>query len=153
MELMIAVVIIGILAGIAYPSYRGYLTRTKRSDGQIALTQMTNLQEKFFTMCNYYAGTLVGATRACGASSANGILGAATAAPVLSPDRHYVITLIAPTAACPITDCYVMQATPATKAQGGTGSQINDGNFRIDSKGVKTWARNGTTYTSKWTDK
>lgn len=152
MELMIVLLIIGILSAIAYPTYRNYVTQTRRSDAQIALTQAANLQEKFFTQCNYYAQTLAGA-RACGATSADGILGLATAGVVLSPQRHYVVTLVAPDAACPITSCYILQATPATKAQGGTALQAADGNFRLSSNGLKRWAKDGTTYTFDWTAK
>lgn len=150
---MITVVIIGILAAIAYPSYRNYTIQTRRSDAQIGLTQAANQQERFFTECNWYATTLYG-TRACGASAGNGVLNLSTATPVLSPEKHYVITLVTPTAACPITSCYVLQAAPAATTDGGTGLQANDGNFRITSTGIKTWdkANNGS-YTSKWTDK
>lgn len=155
-ELMITVVIIGILAAIAYPSYQNYTKQTRRSDAQIALTQAANQQERFFTECNWYAQTLPGVTRGCGASFANGVLRLfdATADPIFSPERHYVITLVPVTAACPIASCYILQAAPATTAQGGTGLQANDGNFRITSTGVKTWdkANNGL-YQSRWTDK
>jgi type IV pilus assembly protein PilE len=157
-ELMIVVVIIGVLAGIAYPTYRKHAKQTRRSDAQVALTQIANLQERFFTQCNYYAQTLAGA-RGCGANSASGILGSAAAGQaVLSPDRHYVITMVAPDGGCPTTRCYKLQASPATSADTagtlkGTGLQVNDGTFRIESTGGKTWAKDGTNYNYKWTDK
>src|SRR3989304_10051200 len=69
-ELMIVVVIVGILAAIAYPSYNRYSTQTRRSDGKIALTQAASLQEKFFSDCNWYATTPNG-TRACGSAAGN----------------------------------------------------------------------------------
>ncbi len=155
-ELMITVVIIGILAAIAYPSYRNYATQTRRSDAQIALTQAANQQERFFTECNWYAKTPHGSSRACGANSESGVLYlfGATSAPVLSPEKHYVITVVDPTTACPIASCYVLQATPATTANGGTGLQTGDGNYRITSTGVKTWDKNNSgNYLSRWTDK
>ena len=157
-ELMVVVAIIGIIAAIAYPSYQNYTKQTRRSDAQIALTQAANQQEKFFTECNHYARVLHGTPRACGTSGANyadGVLKlfGATTTPILSPEKHYVITLVAPDAACLITSCYVLEAEPATTAQGGTGYQANDGKFRITSTGVKRWAKDGTNYNNNWTDK
>jgi len=151
-ELMIVVAIIGIIAAIAYPSYQNYTKQTRRSDAQIGLTQAANQQERFFTECNWYASTLYGA-RAC-ASSGSGVLNLSTTSPVLSPERHYVITLVTPTSDCPITSCYVLQAAPAATSDGGTGYQAGDGNFRISSTGIKTWDKsNNGSYTAKWTDK
>ncbi len=159
-ELMITVVIIGVIAAIAYPSYQNYTKQTRRSDAQIALTQAANQQERFFTECNHYAQVLHGSSRACGTSGASysdGVLKLfdAIATPILSPEKHYVITLVTPDATnCPITSCYILQATPATTAQGGTSLQINNGNLRIRSTGVKSWDKdNSGNYQSKWTDK
>lgn len=163
-ELMIVVVIIGIIAAIAYPSYTKYMTQTRRSDAQIALTSAASLQEKFYSDCNHYAQTLYGAsnTRACGTavnSYNDGILAMNNSASttILSNDKHYAITLLAPTASsgtCPITSCFILQATPATTAQGGTGRQVGDGSFRLSSTGQKTWdKKNDGTYSAKWTDK
>ncbi|MEK7816154.1 MAG: type IV pilin protein [Pseudomonadota bacterium] len=155
-ELMITVVIIGILAAIAYPSYQNYTRQTRRSDAQIALTQAANQQERFFTECNSYAPSITAARPAtCPPVPAGSGLGLSN----LSPERHYVITLVTPDTACPISSCYILQATPATTAQGGTGLQANDGNFRIRSTGVKTWDKNnagpdsGGNYAFRWTDK
>jgi prepilin-type N-terminal cleavage/methylation domain-containing protein len=161
-ELMIVVVIIGILAGIAYPSYQKYTTQTRRSDAQIALTQAAALQEKFYSDCSHFAQVLYGKKedRDCATNTDldNGKMSMndSDGTTILSPARHYVITLVAPTASagtCPITRCFNLQAAPSTKAQGGTGLQIGDGNFRIDSTGTKTWAKDGTNYNYKWTDK
>lgn len=48
-ELMIVVAIVGILAAIAYPSYRAYVLRSNRTDAKIALEQTAQALEKCFT--------------------------------------------------------------------------------------------------------
>jgi type IV pilus assembly protein PilE len=47
LELMAVVVIIGILASIAIPSYRSYLLRAQRTGGTAALLRIAAAQEKF----------------------------------------------------------------------------------------------------------
>ncbi len=47
LELMLVVVIIGILASIAYPSYRDFVLRAKRSEGKAALLKVQLAQEKY----------------------------------------------------------------------------------------------------------
>ncbi len=55
LELMIAIAVIGILASIAYPSYRGYLTRAHRSAAQQYMLELANLQEQFLLDARAYA--------------------------------------------------------------------------------------------------
>ncbi|TDX24205.1 type IV pilus assembly protein PilE [Modicisalibacter xianhensis] len=70
-ELMIAVVIIGILASIAYPLYTGYVERARRTDGQAGLMNAAQQLERCYTVQSSYAG--------CTFSTA-------------SPDGHYAIS-------------------------------------------------------------
>jgi type IV pilus assembly protein PilE len=53
-ELLIAVVIIGILGAIAYPSYVDHIRKTRRSEAKMALTEIANRLEKFYSMCSTY---------------------------------------------------------------------------------------------------
>ncbi len=55
-ELMIVVAIVAILAAIGMPAYRNYAMQAKRADAHNAITTMANLQERFFTENNSYAG-------------------------------------------------------------------------------------------------
>ena len=96
-ELMIVIVIIGILAMIAIPSYRNYLVQSRRGDGQAALLDLANRLE------HYYAdnGTYATATIASG-SGATDVL-----ASNLSPEQWYSLTITAQDIAT-----YTLQATP-----------------------------------------
>ncbi len=77
-ELMIVVVIIGVLAAIAYPSYQSYTLRMKRSDAKIVLHALDNRQEKFYAMCNTYAGSVTGAFPTKSSDCSTGGLGMST---------------------------------------------------------------------------
>jgi len=154
-EVMIVVVIMGVLAAIAYPSYTKYTTQSRRSDAQIALTRVAALQEKFFSDCGWYAKTLssTAGSRTCGADRDNGVLETATD----SPDGHYALTTAVTkgniTGTCTggsaeYTCGYVLIAAPKAG-----GRQVGDGPYRTDSLGTKQWAKDGTNYNHKWTDK
>lgn len=54
LELMIVVVIIGILASIAYPNYREFVARAKRNEAKAALLQIAQNQERFYLQNNTY---------------------------------------------------------------------------------------------------
>jgi len=87
-ELMIAVVIVGILAAVAFPSYVSHVTESKRSDGQISLLETAQTLERCFTEYNAY-------------NNANCTF------PALSRAQHYDI---ARTVSTPTT--FTLQATP-----------------------------------------
>ena len=54
-ELMIVVVIVGILAAIAYPNYTQYVIRGYRADGQQVLMNIAQLQEQWLIDQRQYA--------------------------------------------------------------------------------------------------
>ena len=54
-ELLIVVIIIGILASIAIPSYRQYVLRSHRVDAKTVLLNIAAAQEKFYLQNNRYA--------------------------------------------------------------------------------------------------
>lgn len=53
-ELMIVVVILGILAAVAYPNYRQFAARAKRNEARAALLQIATNQERFYLNNNTY---------------------------------------------------------------------------------------------------
>lgn len=57
-ELVVVVLIIGILAAIAIPSYQDYVLRSNRTEGQALLSEAAARQERFFTQNNRYATTV-----------------------------------------------------------------------------------------------
>ena len=133
LELMIVVIIISLLAALAIPSYFRYVQRTRRSDGQSALLNATQAEEKFFYRCNRYGSLqeIYGNTApTCPNAAAVG-----TAVP--SPQGFYSITLTV--IAGGTNPNYTLQAAPQ-------GRQANDpcGNLTLDSTGTKTSVGNAS---------
>jgi type IV pilus assembly protein PilE len=79
MELMVVMVVIGILAAIAYPSYRAQVMRSHRSDAKIGLERLAQTLERCYT--NAMPKTYVGCV----------------ASPVATENNYYTIA-ITPTA-------------------------------------------------------
>ena len=59
-EVMIVVVIVGILAAIALPSYSAHLRKSARAEAQAFLTDAASRQQQFFVDRRRYADTLAG---------------------------------------------------------------------------------------------
>lgn len=93
-ELMIVVAIVGIIASIAYPSYKEYITRARRTDGQTALLDLASRMERYYSEQNSYANAIFG-TSANSVRSSN-----------LSPESWYQLTITSTAAT------YVLQAIP-----------------------------------------
>jgi len=54
LELMIVIVVLGILAAVAYPNYRDAAARAKRSEARAALLQIATQQERLYLQNNSY---------------------------------------------------------------------------------------------------
>ena len=78
-ELMIVVVIVGILAAIAYPAYQQHVREGKRADAHAALLRIATLEEKFFSNNNTYTTVAT-------------VLGYA-ANPAISNDRYWAVSI------------------------------------------------------------
>lgn len=53
-ELMIVLVIIGILTSVAYPNYTGFVIKSRRIEAQIALLDIMQKQERYYSAHNSY---------------------------------------------------------------------------------------------------
>jgi type IV pilus assembly protein PilE len=144
-ELMITVVILSILAAIAYPSYTNYVTVARRSEATINLTQIAAQEEKFLTNCGTYTLNFNGnISNANTALRCTGLGYGPTAGSFTTVNGYYTIRIAAgPTG---IAAGYILTATPdLTQATRDAGKcdQIS-----IDSTGLKTAV--GTDGASCW---
>jgi type IV pilus assembly protein PilE len=57
-ELLIVVGIVGILAGIALPGYRGVMQRSQRNEARLALLAVQYAEEQHYFRANAYSGEL-----------------------------------------------------------------------------------------------
>jgi type IV pilus assembly protein PilE len=57
-ELMIVVVVVGILAGVALPSYRESVRKGQRAEARALLYEVMQKQERFYTENNSYTTSL-----------------------------------------------------------------------------------------------
>lgn len=71
-EVMIVVVIIGILASIAFPNYQEYVIRSNRAEGQALLVDAAARQERYFAQNYTYVDNDNLSKLSMNANSANG---------------------------------------------------------------------------------
>jgi len=131
MEILIVVAIVGILAGIAYPSYQEQVAKAKRADAAAALMTGAQALERYYTSNGSYL-------------DANDKLAAVF--PTKAPESGTAYYNIAATGT-PTANSYTLRATR-------TGSMANDrcGNLEISSTGARTLNGNksGTTVADCW---
>jgi type IV pilus assembly protein PilE len=122
-ELLIVVVIVGLLFGIAIPSYQSSVLRAHRADAQGSLLDIAARQERFLAQNNTYTTDISGAT---------GLnIGTTT-----SDEGYYNLT-VAACAGGTLATCYLVTAT----ATGGQTSDTDCLTITYSSAGV----RSGTT--------
>ncbi len=131
-ELMIALVILGILTAIAYPSYSEYVRKGKRSVAKSALLDAANRQEQFFFNNRAYTTTMSGAG-SLGFASSPAYFGSDGASLSGSSGAIYQVDAIINTAACGGAPCFKLTATPLNEQAGDS-----CGNFSLNSANMRT---------------
>jgi type IV pilus assembly protein PilE len=122
-ELMVVLGIVGILLGIAAPSYREYSIRANRAAAKTFLLEVASRQEQFATSNRAYAATL-------------GELGLTVSAEV---DSQYDVSTSPVTITVSIpSGTSVMQGFTATATPKPGSSQVSDGPLAINQFGLKT---------------
>lgn len=127
-EVMITVVIVGILASVAYPSYIEHVRKSRRADAKAALLAAAQTMERYYTEQNTY----VGAT----AAASGGTIPNWAPADRPSSEATYNISF----AAAPTATGFTVVATR-------TGKQANDatcGDFTLTNTGLKGMQNGGT---------
>jgi len=133
-ELMIVVVVIAILAAIAYPSYREQIYKSRRSDAQAALLNTAQVLERCYTEYNAYNNANCPAI----SSGGSGLSSAYT-----STENGYY-TLSATTLAA---NAFTLRATPqGTQAEDKCGKLTYD---HVGTKGIQD-AATGMTVGDCW---
>jgi len=124
-ELMVAVVIVGILAAVAMPSYQNYVIKGSRAAAQTELLELASLQEKIYLNSSSYTANV--ATPYTGNSTGGlGKTGGKTS------DGKYDITFVGTP-----SQTFTIKATPAAGK-----SQVGNGCLTIQENGMRQWDEN-----------
>lgn len=125
---MIVVTIIGILAGIAYPSYQSMVVSGYRATGQADLLALASAMERHHSGAFSYKG----AGASGGDTGKPSIFAAYSPASEPEANKRYTLTIVAADAIS-----YQLKATPISST-----AQVNDGALYYFSDGRKAWDSN-----------
>ena len=124
-ELMIVVVIVSILAAVAYPNYQEFTARAKRNEARAALLRLATNQERFYLNNNTFTQDLTA-------------LGFSTTPTWTTETGYYTIQVTQ-------ADATNFSAT-ATYLQGGS-EATKCLTFTVDGRGAKTSGPDGDCWT------
>jgi len=129
-ELMIAVVVIGVLTGIALVNYSHQVVKSHRADAKTALLDLAARQERFFTTNNTYTNVAANLGYAVLPAPVPGGTAPAT----------YTLTITAATAT----------SFSAQAARSGVQATDNCGDYTIDDRGVQANVNNTLATAQCW---
>lgn len=127
-EIMIVVLIIGVLVGIAYPSYQNHVIKTRRAAATGCMLEAAQFMERFYTTNLKYNTDLAGTAVALPQSQC---------ASDLAP--HYTIGLVA---ADTSATTYTVQAVPVGHQYAKDNAKC--GTLTVDQRGTKTESGTGS---------
>ena len=113
-EVMITVLIVSILAAVAYPSYQEHLKKGRRADAQSFMIEIANRESQYLLDARSYTATIGG-----------GGLNLTSPTDLASRYTFAVAVVAGPPPSFTITATAI-------------GSQLSDGNLTLDSQGSKT---------------
>jgi type IV pilus assembly protein PilE len=121
-ELVVVIMILGVLAGIAIPTYRQYMQRTHRTEAKSALLRLAAEEERFYLQNNTYTNNFAALNTPAGRSE-NGVY----------------------TLAIPVANVTTFTLTATPTAGGGTNGvdQTTDAEcatFTLNDQGIRTAA-------------
>lgn len=138
-ELMIAIVIVGLLTGVALPGYLEHTAKARRAEGRNALLMGAQLQERFYSTFVPPAGQSTRyANTAAELATLYGVAGTVYSGdnPALN-SGNYTITVSFP-AGCVAQSCFQLNAAP----NGRHAPDLPCATLTLDSKGARTASGN-----------
>ena len=150
-EVMVAVVIVAVLAAIAYPSYRDHVRKGKRAEGKVALLKAAQVLERWYSDNNTY-GTTPAPPAVPAAIDVAPLFGLAAGAVVYSAENpadnrgSYTITA-APNPCGALTGCFTLTATPNAAAPFADPAC---GNLTLTNTGMRNWSTGTNANLCRW---
>jgi type IV pilus assembly protein PilE len=137
LELLIAVVVVGILAAIAIPSYSAYVIRGQRAAAKAALEQAAQWLERNYTTTGCYNFTV-----ACSGTGPTALPAGLTSAPNDGPATYAVTVTFAQPAGFVLGQYFLLTATPC--GAGGACPAPSNSSFADSECGALTLDSSGT---------
>ncbi|MBF0140591.1 MAG: prepilin-type N-terminal cleavage/methylation domain-containing protein [Magnetococcales bacterium] len=128
-ELLVALMIVGLLVVVAVPSYWQMVHKSRRGDAMTSLGNLANAMERGMYTNNCYSNIITGTQNYSN----------------MSVDTYYQLSITLPAGTCPTT--YTLTATANSNAVLGYTSQSKDSDcqtFTLSNTGVKTSAPSTT---------